>query len=759
MEKQAGKSLVLLLCAAFVLSGCGGSDSVPPQPDTTPPTAPSGLAATAISTSQINLSWTASTDNVGVTGYRVERCQGTNCSNFAQVATPAGITFSDTGLAASTSYSYRVRASDAAGNLSGYSNTASATTQTAQSNISVSLSPKRVGLTVTQSMTFTATITNDAGNQGVTWSATAGTFSNQTGTTATYTAPATAGAVTITATSKADTSKSAQTTLGITDLAGVFTYHNNLSRDGTNQQEYALTTANVSSSSFGKLFSCQADGAIYAQPLWVANVIVGGVKRNVVIVATQHDSVYAFDADAKPCVTLWHANLLDTAHGGGAGETPVPSGGTGSLVGSGYGDIQPEVGVTGTPVIDPATNIVYVVSKSVNASTQFFQRLHALDITTGSEKLNGNKPVVISASVPGDGDGSSGGNVPFDPQNENQRSGLTLLNGVIYIAWASHEDHDPYHGWVLGYDASTLAPIPSAVFNSTPNAVTGFTYSRGGIWMSGGAPAADSSSLYLITGNGSYDGKTNFSDSIIRLGTSTGLKMQDWFTPSDQSFLDSADLDLGSGGAVVLVDLPAPAPITHLLIGGGKAGSGKTGEIYLLNRDLLGGFTTTDAGAVQMFPLGSNIFSTPAFWQNRLYVAGAGGPLTSFTFNPTTGLFTNVSTPSQTSAIFSFPGASPSISSQAATNGIVWVVDSSAYCTPQSGACGPAILRAYDAVNLSHELWDSSQGSGNAASNAVKFTVPTVANGKVYIGTRGNNTGTATSSNPGELDVYGLLPN
>jgi len=738
------------------MSGCS-SNSYNPPPDTTPPSAPTGLTATAVSTSQINLSWTASTDNVGVTGYKVERCQGAACSSFVQVATPTTTTFSDTGLTGSTSYSYRVRATDAAGNLSTFSNTSSATTTTGP--ISVSITPVRGGATVSQSVNFTASLQNDASAAGVTWTTSGGTFSSQGKTTATFVAPNSTGNVTITATSIADVTKSASAILAVTDLTGVTTYHNDLSRDGVNSHEFALTPSSVKTATFGRLFSCTVDGAIYAQPLWVANLTISTTKHNVIFVATMHNSVYAFDADdnANPCVVLWHANLIDAAHGAVGAEASV----NGTLLGNGFGDIQPEVGVTGTPVIDPATNIMYVVSKSVNGSTQFFQRLHALDLTTGNEKLNSNKPVLISASVTGDGDGSSGGNVAFDPRNEHQRSGLALVNGVVYVAWASHEDHDPYHGWLIGFNASTLAQVPNGVFNTTPNAVASFPYSRGGIWMAGGAPASDvGHNLYLITGNGTYNGSSNFSDSILRFDTSAGLTLHDWFTPKDQDVLDASDFDLGSGGAVVLVDLPAPAPFPHLLIGGGKAGSGNTGEVYVLNRDNMGLFTPNDSGILQQFPLGSHIFATAAFWQNRLYVAGEGGPLTAFTFNQTTGLFTNTSTPVQSPTSYGFPGATPSVSSNGTTNGIVWAIDSSQYCTPpQPNGCGAAVLHAYDATNVHNELWTSGQIAADKAGLAVKFTVPTVANGKVYIGTRGNDGGAGTSSILGELDVYGLKPN
>src|SRR5579864_2814157 len=286
-----------------------------------------------------------------------------------------------------------------------------AVTTFAQSNVSVSVSPQRGGLTIGQTLSFTATATNDSQNRGVTWSATGGSFSltaTPSGAASIYAAPASAGVYVVTATSVTDVTRSASVTIGVTDLSGVYTYHNNLSRDGSNPSEHALTTANVTTTTFGKLFSCTVDGAIYAQPLWVANLTVGGVKRNVVFVATQHESLYAFDADVNttPCTPLWHVSLVDAAHGGSSSETSVPSGTSGYLVGSGYGDITREVGITGTPVIDPSTNTLYVVSKSVILSgPTYYQRLHGIDITTGSEKFGG--PVAIEGIYPGTQDGGT----------------------------------------------------------------------------------------------------------------------------------------------------------------------------------------------------------------------------------------------------------------------------------------------------------------------------------------------------------------
>jgi hypothetical protein len=608
--------------------------------------------------------------------------------------------------------------------------------------ISVSITPKRGGITVAQLLPLTATATGDPGASGVSWSVSAGgTLSAQTTSSASFSASS-AGVYTITATSKADTAKSTSIAIGVTDLAGVATYHNNPSRDGANAQEYALTPSNVAAATFGKLFSCPVDGAIYAQPLWAANLTLAGVRHNVVFVATQHDSLYAFDADTSPCLQLWHANLIDAAHGANAGETSVPSG-SGGLVGSGNVDIGPEVGVTGTPVIDLSANTLYVVSKSaITSGPSFFQRLHAIDLLTGNEKLSG--PVTIAATYPGVGDGSS--TDTFNPRQQHQRSGLALVNGVVYIVWASHEDAAPYYGWVVGYSASTLAQ--TNVLNVTPN--VGY----GGIWMAGSAPTVDSNNnLYLITGNAIFDvtngtaPNNDYGDSFLRL--SSGLTVSSYFTPSNQAADNANDNDFGAGGAAIVLNLNSGS-LQHLVIGGGKDGS-----LYLLNGDSMGGLG--DSNARQHFSIGSGIFATGAFWNNNFYIGGVSGPLQSFSFNPATDLF-SVPASSQSASSFGSPGATPSVSSSGTTNGIVWALDNGNYCTTGAPGCGPAILHAYNATNLASELWNSAQSSGDAAGFAVKFVVPTVADGKVYVGTRGNSSG-GTSSVPGELDVYGLLPN
>lgn len=731
----------LLALCSVVLAGCAlGSSSNSPA-DTTPPTAPSGLTATAASSTQINLAWTASTDNVGVTGYKVERCQGAGCSNFAQVATPAGNSFNDTGLTASTSYSYRVRATDAAGNLSGYSNTASAATQ-AGSPISVSIGPRRGGLTLSQALTFTASVTNDVGAAGVTWTKSGGSFSGTPSTTSATFFSASAGSFTITATSNADNTKSASATIGVTDLAGVFTQRYDTGRTGQNQQEYALTGNTVSSSTFGKLFLCAVDGEVYAQPLYIANLAIGGGTHNTVFVATENDSVYAFDGDTSPCVTRWTVSLLN-------GGTPVSPADTGET-----GDINKKIGITGTPVIDPLSKTLYVVSKT-KEGTVYHQRLHALSLTDGREKFSGPADITNALVVPGGGDTgdstcpSSSGNVPFCPLRENQRPGLLLLNGIVYIAWASHGDNQPYHGWVIGYNASNLSQVP-VLFNTTPNG------GLGGIWQTGTGPAADvSGNIYVVTGNGTFDNSSNtvpptapnndLGDSFIKLSTASGLNVAGFFTPFNQASLNSGDLDVGSGGPIVLPDTAGSSAIPHLLIGGDKQG-----VMYLMDRDNMAGFHSGGDQIVQEVTVTGGacitcgIFSTPAFWQGNLYVVAIGDVLKRYSLS---NAVLSASPTQQAADTFNFPGASPAVSSTGASNGIVWVINTSNNGTPNPGnPSGPAVLFAYDATSLT-KLFSSPATSGaGAAGNAVKFVVPTVANGRVYVGTQT------------ELSVFGLLP-
>src|SRR6185312_11669395 len=385
-------------------------------------------------------------------------------------------------------------------------------------------------------------------------------------------------------------------------------------------------------------------------------------------------------------------------------------------------------------------------------------RLHALDLATGAERHG--SPIDIAATYPGVGDGGS--RVTFNSRTEHQRAALALVNGVVYIAWGSHEDRGPFYGWLIGYSYDGTELTQASVLNAGPN------LRESGIWMSGAAPAADSSNaLYVVTGNGGFDAShptgpnNDYGDSLLKL--SGTLKVLQYFTPSNQAADNAANMDFG-GGATVLGDLPAGSPITHVAIAGGK-----DGNLYVINRDCLGGFG--DAKAWQQITIGEVgdidadtpgvVFSAPALWNNNVYVAGARGPLKAFRFDPS-GRLRLASTAASPAAGVGYPGSSPSVSSQESTHGIVWLIDAAQYCTPGSPGCGPAVLHAYDANNVAVELWNSSMAPSDAAGYAVKFSVPTVANGKVYVGTRGNNTGGRLwpmASRSGELDVYGLKPN
>jgi chitodextrinase len=700
--------------AAGNLSGYSNTASATTQGATTPPSAPANLTATAASSTEIDLSWTASTDNVGVTGYRVERCQGSGCSTFKQIGTPVGTTFNDRGLAASTTYSYRVRATDPSGNFSAYSNTATAST--ASSTVTVLLSPGQAGVTTSQKQQFTATVT-DPQNGGVSWSVDGVNGGNSTvgtvSTTGLFTPGSQIGVHTVAATSNSISSVSALASIAVTDLNGVFTYHNDTARTGQNLQEYALTTTTVNSSTFGVLFSCLVDGYVYAQPLYLANFSIGGQTRNVVLVVTEHDSVYAFDADSSSCVQLWQTSFLSS------GVTTVPAADTGEL-----SDLIPEIGITSTPVIDSSTNTIFVVAKTKETTDPtcpcYVHRLHALDLTTGAEKFSG--PVVLSAPN-------------FVPLFQLQRPALLLNNGTVYIGFGSHGDNNTWQGWLMAYNSSTL--VQQWVWHST-DPTSG--NNEGAIWGSGNGPAADANgNIYVETGNGVFDATaSNFSDSVVKLSPAGALL--DYFTPFDQVVMQQNDIDLGSSGPIMLPDAVGSAMNPHVMIA-----TGKVGVVYLLDQTNMGKFNSTnqDLGEVSVgfneTNLTGGFYGQPAYWNGNIYTIIVGDSLRQFSIG--NGNIATVSS-SNSNDTFSFRGATPAVSANRATNGIVWVADITAY---QSG--GAVILDAYDATNVSTPLYSSPASGSGAAAPATKFTVPTVANGKVYVG--------------GQLafTVFGLLPN
>jgi len=509
------------------------------------------------------------------------------------------------------------------------------------------------------------------------------------------------------------------------NAVNVLTYHNDNARSGINTNESILTLSNVNSTNFGKLFDCAVDGYVYAQPLIVTNVMIPGKGvHNVVYVATEHDSVFAFDADdhsGPNAMPLWTVSFANPA----AGITSVPS------LDVGCTDLVPEIGITSTPVIDLATGTIYLEAKTKEVSNNvagYFHRLHALDISTGTEKFGG--PVVITASVPGSGDGNNGsGMIPFDALTQMNRPALLLLNGIIYIAYASHCDIGPYHGWLLGYDAQTLAL--TNVFNSTPDG------GLGGVWQAGCGPSADTNgNIYFATGNGTFD-PTNgdYGDCFLKFSTTNGLHVADYFAPFNQQALDDSDLDLGSGGVLLLPDSVGSIAHPHLLVG-----AGKEGRLYLLDRDNLGHFNPiADSQIVQSITNIGSCFDTPVCFNQTLYYCGESSRLIAFQITNATILTPPMA---QSSNIFGYPGPTPAISASGTNNAIVWMIQSQGASSHQ-----PAVLRAYNATNVALEIYDSLQADSGTRDNPgdpVKFTVPSAANGKVYVGAQQS------------LAVYGL---
>jgi hypothetical protein len=501
-----------------------------------------------------------------------------------------------------------------------------------------------------------------------------------------------------------------------TAQVNVTTYHNDLARTGANTAERILTPANVNSAQFGKLFSTAVQGDVYAQPLYLANVAIAGGTHNVLYVATEHDTVYAIDADNG--AIYWQVNL-------------IPPGGrtinTNNDIATGCVDTVPEVGITGTPVIDPAAGTLYVVAKYY-ASGAYGQTLHALDVGTGADKL---APTSINASVAGTGTSSKNGVLKFDPRQENQRAALSLVNGHLLIAWGSHCDIYPWHGWLISYNASTLAQ--EAAFSSTPNGV------EGGIWMTGGGIAADAAgSIYFATGNGTFDGTADFGDSIIKMSLpgAGAFTVQDYFTPFDQASLYANDTDVAAGGILLLPTLPSGR---QLLVN-----MGKKGTIVLLDRSNLGKYcvnltpacTNNDPQIVQeIIGATAGVWGSAAYWNGNLYWTGANESIHAYSFDTTTGAISTAPT-SQSAEIFAFTSPPPVISSNGNSNGILWALDGSAdnsTCVAGSTCLG---LWAYDATNLGKLLYNSGQAPNNrdAAGSAIKFGVPIIADGKVYAG-------------------------
>lgn len=499
-------------------------------------------------------------------------------------------------------------------------------------------------------------------------------------------------------------------------LTDVLTYHNDNARTGQMLNETTLTPANVNAAKFGLLFVLSVDGKADAQPLYVSNV--GG--RNLLIVATEHGSVYAFDADTGAAV--WKQAIF-------LGESPSDD--------HGCSQVTPEIGVTATPVIDRNAGphgTIYEVAMSKDSSGNYFQRLHALDLATGLDEPG--SPVTVQASVPGTGDNSSGGTVTFDPGQYKERPGLLLLNGVIYTAWSSHCDFRPYTGWMIGYDQTTLAQVN--VLNLTPNG------NEGSFWNAGAGPAADSSgNIIALEANGTFDSSLNaqgfplqgdFGNSFLEISTTNRqLAVADYFAPFNVNAENSVDEDLGSGGALVLPDMTDKNGITrHLAVG-----AGKDAHIYVVDRDNMGKF---NAGGNQIYQditgaLSGQVFSMPAYFNGAIYYAAVGDSLKAF---PISNALVSATPSSQSTHTFPYPGATPSISANGSSGGIAWVAENTS----------PAVLHAYDATNLANELYNSNQAANGRDhfGDGNKFITPTIAHGKVYAGTVNG------------VGVFGLIP-
>lgn len=697
-------------------------------------TAPTTLGVHSITAASVaNPSITASA-SITVTTITLSPMSVTMIGNTTQQFTAAmqgvsngAVTWSATGGAISASGLYT--APSQVGNYTVTATSALDPALTASATVSVfvfTISPTTATVAPSSSQQFAATI-QGLTNTSVTWSVdgVAGGDANTGTITANglYSAPAAIGAHKITATSVADPTFSVTASLTVINVAqaAVLTYHNDDARDGAYLEEVTLTPSNVNSSQFGKLLSYPVDGQIYAQPLYISQLSIAGGTYDVVFVVTQNNSVYAFNADAtspQTAQTFWHVGP----------QTLGPSVVKNDLYG-----VNPNVGILSTPVIDATTNTMYLVVETSNTGpngTPFF--LHALDVTTGADKFGG--PIPINGSVPGTGPDSVNGVVTLGTDCY-QRMGLALnpVTNSIEIPFGSCD-----HGWVLAYDKTSLQQ--TAIFNDTPD------WQGGGFWSSDGAPAIDDATgdVYLMSGVDAGDQNQNnllmlYNDSFLQLAPSN-LSVTSFFAPDDNYNLAVADADLGSGSNILL---PSP-PTVPMTLGGGK-----DGNVFVLNRNNMGGFNSGSNNVIQTVQIctdgDNNIFSTPVYWNGFVYYHCNNNVIRAYRWNSNSTNAPLSATPSSSGAVtYQSHGATPSLSANGAMNGIIWDIDNSAYTTVPTG---PSVLHAYDATNLTTELYNSSQAANgrDTAGQALKFTVPTIANGKVFV---------STST---ELDVYGLL--
>ncbi len=493
------------------------------------------------------------------------------------------------------------------------------------------------------------------------------------------------------------------------------------SRTNANLHEKILTPQNVNAKEFGRLGAFKVDGPVYAQPLYLPSVeIPGKGTHDVLYVATEHDSVYAFDINRPGDAPLWHVSFLDDA----GNITPLSEDDVQCFF------IRPEIGITSTPVIDLQSGTLYVLARTrirhAVSDNEYFQHLHALAITTGLEKFGG--PKLITASAAGSGRGSTNGRISFDALKENPRAALTLAKGILYLTWASSCDVDPYHGWVMAYDPQTLAQ--RAVLNVTPDG------SEAGIWLADTGPAADAEgNLYVPTGNGSFNanrGGHDYGDSVLKLALDgPSLTIRDYFTPHDQERISQADADVGSSGPTILPDQPGPH--RHLLLQ-----PTKDSTIYVIDRDQMGKFHPDSDALVELLKLPGGAYGAMAYWNSHVFFAASDDNLRDYSIK--NGLLSL----NATSFIeFRNPGATPSISADGNRNAIVWAISTKTWNGPDNK---PAVLYAFDANHLQKPIYTSDEnGQRDRAALATRFVIPVVINGKVYFGTRS------------EVEVYGLL--
>jgi hypothetical protein len=613
----------------------------------------------------------------------------------------------------------------ACGGGSSGNSTSGSTTPPETGAPTITTEPSSQSVIVGQTATFSVVATGGTTPLSYQWqrngtSITGATSSSYTTAATTLADNAATFKVTVTNSSGAITSAAATLTVSAAATMGadVLTYHNDNSRSGQNLTETILTPANVNSTQFGLLRVLPADGLVDGQPLIVSHLSVSGASRNVVYLVTENDSVYSYDADTG--AALVHVSVL------GSGETPSDT--------HGCGQVTPQIGITSTPVIDRSSGpngTIYVVAMSKNAAGDYFQRLHALDLVTLAERPN--SPAVVQATYPGTANNGVG-ITSFQPGQYEERAGLLLVSGTVHTAWTSHCDQTPYNGWIIGYDESTLAQ--SQVLNVTPNG------SEGAIWQSGGGMAADSAgNIYALVANGTFDTtldasgfpmQGDYGNAFIKLSSTNSLQVTDYFDMDNTVAESNGDVDLGSGGPMLLPDQTDSTGVVRQL----AVGAGKDGHLYVVNRSNMGKFSISNNAIWEDMPgaLPGGIWATPAYFQGTVYYGDVGGALKAFGIQQ--ALLGKTPT-SQTSVSFGYPGTAPAVSANGSSNGIVWAVQNSQ----------PAVLYAFAADDLATQLYNSNQaadgrdhfGAGN------KFITPSIANGKVYVGT------------PTGVAVFGLL--